>query len=60
MGYFTEHKDKGGRRYLTFGFGLIIKSFTFDFAYLVTTSQSNPLQNTIRFSLGFYLDNSKK
>jgi hypothetical protein len=60
MGYFTEHKDKGGRRYLTFGLGLCIKSFTFDFAYLVTTTQSNPLQNTIRFSLGFYLDNSKK
>ncbi|MBQ3656585.1 MAG: type IX secretion system outer membrane channel protein PorV [Bacteroidales bacterium] len=60
IGYFTEHKDKGGRRYLTFGVGLNIKSFTFDFAYLVTTTQSNPLQNTIRFSLGFYLDNSKK
>ena len=59
-GYFTESNEKGGRRYLTFGLGLNIKSFTFDFAYLVTTMQSNPLQNTIRFSLGFYLDNSKK
>ena len=60
IGYFTEHKDKGGRKYFTFGIGLNIKSFTFDFAYLVTTTQSNPLQNTIRFSLGFYLDKSKK
>ncbi|MBQ5403694.1 MAG: type IX secretion system outer membrane channel protein PorV [Bacteroidales bacterium] len=60
MGYFTESNEKGGRRYMTFGLGLNIKSFTFDFAYLITTTQSNPLQNTIRFSLGFYLDNSKK
>lgn len=60
MGYFSEHKDKGGRKYLTFGFGVRLKAFQFDLAYLVATTASNPLQNTIRFSLGINLDNSKK
>lgn len=60
MGYFTESKDKGGRRYLTFGLGLNLNVFSFDFSYLVTTTSSNPLQNTIRLTLGLKFDNLKK
>ena len=60
MGYFTESNDKGGRKFMTFGVGLNIKAFEFDFSYMVTTTQSNPLQNTIRISLGIYLDKLKK
>lgn len=56
VGYFSEHKDKGGRKYVTVGVGLTLKAFTFDMAYLVTTTSSNPLQNTIKFSLAVNFD----
>ncbi len=60
IGYFSEHKDKGGRKYITVGMGLTLRAFTFDMAYLVTTSSANPLQNTIKFSLGVNFDKLKK
>ncbi|MCQ2973280.1 MAG: type IX secretion system outer membrane channel protein PorV [Bacteroidales bacterium] len=60
MGYFTESKEKGGRKYLTFGVGLKLNVFSFDFSYLVTTTSSNPLQNTVRFTLGLNFDKFKK
>lgn len=52
-GYFFEHENKGGRQYITVGFGLRYSVFVFDFAYLVptTTISSNPLANTMRISL---------
>ncbi|MBR3725420.1 MAG: type IX secretion system outer membrane channel protein PorV [Bacteroidales bacterium] len=52
-GYFYESNTKGGRQYLTFGFGLKYSIMQFDFAYLVPTTSfsSNPLSNTIRISL---------
>ena len=56
VGYFSEHKDKGGRKYITVGVGLTLRAFTFDMAYLVTTTSSNPLQNTIKFSLAVNFD----
>ena len=56
VGYFSEHKDKGGRKYITVGMGLTLRAFTFDMAYLVTTTSSNPLQNTIKFSLAVNFD----
>ncbi|MCQ2251197.1 MAG: type IX secretion system outer membrane channel protein PorV [Bacteroidales bacterium] len=59
MGYFGEHKDKGGRKYMTFGVGVGYRAFKFDLAYLVATTESNPLQNTIRLSLAYYFGNSK-
>lgn len=54
-GYFYEHATKGGRQYLTFGFGLKYNIVQFDVAYLVPTTSfsSNPLSNTIRISLIF-------
>ena len=53
-GYYTEHKQKGARRYLTIGLGLRYNIFGLNFSYLVpTTNQRNPLDNTLRFSLLF-------
>lgn len=52
-GYFHEHATKGNRKYFTLGAGLKYKVMTLDFSYLVPTSQNNPLQNTLRFSIVF-------
>ncbi len=57
-GYFHESASKGNRQYLTFGAGLKAYSFGLDLSYLVSTAnQSNPLSNTVRFSLSFRFDN---
>lgn len=53
-GYYTEHRQKGGRKFLTVGLGLKYNIFGLNFSYLVpTTNQRNPLDNTLRFSLLF-------
>jgi hypothetical protein len=61
-GYFYEHATKGNRKYFSLGVGLKLNVFALDFAYLVPTSgRTNPLANTIRFSLSFNFDkNSSK
>ncbi|RFZ91862.1 hypothetical protein D0C36_10455 [Mucilaginibacter conchicola] len=50
-GYFYENPQKGGRHYLTTGFGLKYKDYRFDFAYLMASQQNSPLANTLRFTL---------
>jgi hypothetical protein len=53
-GYYNEHRQKGGRKFLTVGLGLKYNIFGLNFSYLVpTTNQRNPLDNTLRFSLLF-------
>jgi hypothetical protein len=53
-GYYTEAQTKGNRQYFTVGLGLKYNVFGLNFSYLVpTTSQRNPLDNTLRFSLIF-------
>ena len=52
-GMFHEPKTKGGRQYLTFGFGIRYKVFGLDAAYLVPLTQRNPLQDQLRFTLLF-------
>ena len=53
-GYFSEHSTKGNRKYATVGLGLKYNVFGLDLSYLVpTTSQQNPLDNTLRFTLVF-------
>jgi hypothetical protein len=52
MGYYTEGSHVGGRSYLTFGAGLRYDSYQFDFSYIDTFAQDNPLANTLRFTLG--------
>lgn len=58
-GYFHEHATKGNRKYFTVGAGLKYSVFGIDFAYLIATTQQNPLANTIRFTLSFDLDDFK-
>lgn len=55
-GYFNENEYKGNRRYVAFGAGFRIKAFQIDASYLSSTSQSNPLDQTLRLSLGFDID----
>jgi len=62
MGYFYEHKTKGGRQFLTFGFGVRYSVFGLDASYLVPTvaNRNHPLQNTWRFTFTFDFDSFKK
>jgi hypothetical protein len=60
-GYFYEHENKGGRKYITLGIGMKYNIFVFDLAYLIPTSDfsNNPLANTIRISLALNFAKSK-
>jgi hypothetical protein len=52
-GYFNESKNKGNRKYFAAGIGMKLNVFFIDFSYLISTSgRSNPLANTMRFTLG--------
>ena len=56
-GHFNEHQLKGNRKYITLGLGLRYSTFGLNFSYIVpTSSQRNPLDNTLRFSLTFDFD----
>lgn len=55
-GYYNEDAYKGNRRYITFGAGFRTETFQVDAAYLISTAQSNPLDQTLRISLGFDLE----
>lgn len=55
-GYFYENEMKGNRKYFTVGAGFKMSSFQLDAAYLISTAASNPLDQTIRFSLSFDMD----
>ena len=52
-GYFYEHATKGNRKYFTLGAGFKYNVFALDFSYLIPTTQRNPMENTLRFSLLF-------
>lgn len=56
-GYFHETEEKGDRKFLTFGAGLKMNVFSIDFSYIYTLSRTSPLENTLRFTLGFDMDN---
>ncbi|MFD0994135.1 type IX secretion system outer membrane channel protein PorV [Tenacibaculum geojense] len=52
-GYFHESEVKGNRQYFTMGAGFKARAFAIDLSYLMNTSDvNNPLENTLRFSLG--------
>ena len=55
-GYHHESENKGNRKYFTIGAGFHMSVFTIDAAYCFSTAQTNPLDQTMRFSLGFDLD----
>ncbi len=52
-GYYHEHETKGNRKYFTTGIGLKLNVFALDVSYLVAVHRTNPLANTLRFSLAF-------
>lgn len=54
-GYYNESQYKGNRKYFTAGAGFKLNVFTLDVAYVISTAASNPLDQTLRFSLGFDL-----
>ncbi len=58
-GYHYENEYKGNRKYFTLGAGFKMSVFSLDAAYLISTAQSNPLDQTLRFSLSFDLDGLK-
>ena len=58
-GYHYEDAYKGNRKYFTVGAGFRMSVFSLDAAYLISTAQSNPLDQTLRFSLSFDLDGLK-
>ncbi len=55
-GYFNEHQLKGNRKYFTAGVGFKLNMFQLDAAYLISAAQTNPLDQTLRFTLGFDLN----
>lgn len=55
-GYHHENEFKGNRKYFTLGTGFKMSVFSLDAAYLISTAQSNPLDQTLRFTLSFDLD----
>ncbi len=58
-GYHHESEYKGNRRYVAFGAGFRSSGFQIEAAYLVSVSQSNPIDQTLRLSLGFDIDGLK-
>lgn len=58
-GYFYEHYTKGNRQFITLGAGLKYTTFAIDLSYLISTTQQNPLANTLRFSLRLEFENLK-
>ena len=55
-GYYYENKYQGNRQYFSVGAGFRMSVFQLDAAYLISTVQSNPLDQTLRFSLSFDMD----
>lgn len=52
-GYFNENKYKGNRKYFSVGAGFNLSIFQLNAAYVITKSPTNPLDRTLRFTLGF-------
>ena len=59
LGYNNEAKDKGNRKYFTVGAGFKLSAFKLDVGYVIATAPSNPLDQTLRFSLAFDVDGIK-
>ena len=55
-----ENEFKGNRKYFTVGAGFHMNVFSLDAAYLISTAQSNPLDQTLRFTLSFDMDGIKQ
>lgn len=58
-GYHHESESKGNRKYFTVGGGFRMSVFSLDVGYVISTASSNPLDQTLRFSLSFDMDGIK-
>ncbi|WP_297243789.1 type IX secretion system outer membrane channel protein PorV [uncultured Prevotella sp.] len=58
-GYHNEAENNGNRKYFTVGAGFRMSAFTLDCGYVIATAKSNPLDQTLRFTLGFDMDGLK-
>lgn len=58
-GYHHESANKGNRKYFTVGAGFKMSVFSLDAGYVIATAKSNPLDQTLRFSLTFDMDGLK-
>ena len=50
-GYFYEDPSYGARKFFTFGAGVRVESYEFDFSYIAASEKDDPLGGTLRFSL---------
>lgn len=58
-GYHHESANKGNRKYFTVGAGFKMSVFSLDAGYVIATTKSNPLDQTLRFTLSFDMDGIK-
>lgn len=58
-GYHHESENKGNCKYFTVGAGFRMSAFSLDCGYVIATAKSNPLDQTLRFTLGFDMDGLK-
>ena len=58
-GYHHESETKGNRKYFTVGAGFRMSVFSLDAGYVIATAKSNPLDQTLRFTLSFDMDGIK-
>jgi len=58
-GYHHQSASKGNLKYFTVGAGFRMSVFALDVNYLIATAKSNPLDQTLRFSLSFDMDGIK-
>jgi opacity protein-like surface antigen len=58
-GYHHQSENKGNLKYFTVGGGFRMSVFSLDVGYVIATAKSNPLDQTLRFTLAFDMDGIK-
>ncbi|MBQ3753003.1 MAG: type IX secretion system outer membrane channel protein PorV [Prevotella sp.] len=58
-GYHHQAESKGNLKYFTVGGGFRMSVFSLDVGYVISTARSNPLDQTLRFTLAFDMDGLK-
>ena len=58
-GYHHQAESKGNLKYFTVGGGFRMSVFSLDVGYVISTARSNPLDQTLRFTLAFDMDGIK-
>lgn len=58
-GYHHESENKGNMKYFTVGAGFKMNVMSIDAGYVIATAKSNPLDQTLRFTVSFDMDGIK-